>query len=144
VLNALYRGWSAFLFLLVIVQVGFAGYGAFSVAHNTDDNGTVDQDSFEDSFGLHIGFGYLVVLAGLIFLLIGIAAGVGKWRLGRHGLLALLLVIQVILAWIGEGVPQLGFLHPINAMFIFTLSGWIAWSEWKTSRRVGEPVAPAA
>jgi hypothetical protein len=144
VLNALYRGWSALVFLLVIVQVGFAGYGAFSVAHNTDDGGTVDEDSLENSFGLHIAFGYIVVLAGLIFLLIGVAAGFGRWRLGRHGLLALLLVIQVILAWIGEGVPQIGFLHPINALLIFTMAGWIAWSEWRTSRGVGEPVAPAA
>ena len=143
-LNALYRGWSALIFLLVVVQIGFAGYGAFSVAHNTDDGGTVDEDSLETSFGLHIGFGYIVVLAGLIFLLIGLAAGIGRWRLGRHGAIAGLLVLQVILAWIGEGVPQLGFLHPINASIIFFFAGWIAWSEWRTSRGVGEPVAPAA
>jgi hypothetical protein len=143
VLNALYRGWSALLFLMVIVQVGLAGYGAFFTANKVNDGGTVDQDTFDDGFGLHVGFGYLVVLAGLIFLIIGVAAGVGRWRLGRHGLLALLLVIQVILAWIGESVPGLGFLHPINAMFIFTLAGWISWSEWKTSRRIGQPSAPA-
>ncbi len=143
-LNALYRGWSALVFLLVILQVGFAGYGAFSVAHNVDDNGTVNQDSFDNSWNLHAAFGYLVVLSGLIFLVIGVIAGIGRWRLGRHGALAGLLVLQVLLAWIGFGVPQIGFLHPINAMLIFTLAGWIAWSEWKTSRGVAQPVAPAA
>jgi len=140
--NALYRGWSALMFLLIILQVGFAGYGAFSVANKADD-GTVDQDSFEDSFGLHIGFGYVVVLAGLIFMLIGIAGGVGKWRLGRHGLLALLLVIQVLLAWAGAAEPVVGILHPVNALLIFTVAGWIAWGEWKTSRGVAQPSAPA-
>jgi hypothetical protein len=143
VLNALYRGWSALVFLLVVVQVGFAGYGAFSVAHNTDNGGTVDEDSFGNSFGLHAAFGYIVVLAGIILMLIGIAAGLGRWRLGRHGLLALLLVIQVLLAWIAFDTPQVGFLHPVNALLIFTVAGWIAWSEWKTSRAVGQPVAPA-
>ena len=142
-LNALYRGWSALLFLMIILQVGFAGYGAFFVAHKTDNGGVVNEDTFEDGFGLHAGFGYIVVLAGLIFLLIGVAGGVGKWRLGRHGLLFLLLVLQVLLAWIAFETPQVGFLHPINALFIFTLAGWISWSEWKTSRGVAQPVAPA-
>jgi hypothetical protein len=142
VLRSLYVGWSALLFLLILVQVGFAGYGAFGVAKDVDDGVTVDEDRFEDLFGLHAGFGYLVILAGLIFLVIGVAAGIGRWRLGRHGLLALLLVLQLFLAWFGFEVPWVfGFLHPINALFIFTLAGWIAWSEWKRSRTLGSPAA---
>ena len=142
-MNALYRGWSALMFLLIILQVGFAGYGAFAIARDVGDAKTINEDKFEDYFGLHMGFGYLVVLAGLIFLLIGVAGGVGKWRLGRHGLLALLLVIQVLLAWIGSEQPVVGFLHPVNALLIFTVAGWIAWGEWRTSRGVAQPAAPA-
>jgi hypothetical protein len=134
VLRSLYIGWSALLFLLVLIQVGLAGYGAFAISRDVGDGKTVDEDRFEDLFGLHMGFGYIVILAGLIFLAIGVAAGIGRWRLGRHGLLALILVIQLFLAWIGGSVPELGFLHPINALFIFALSGWIAWTEWKSSR----------
>jgi hypothetical protein len=139
VLSALYRWWSALVFLLVILQVGFAGYGVFFIANRVDDGGTVDEDKFEDGFGLHMGFGYLVVLSGLILLLIGLAGGFGRWRLGWHGLLALFLIIQPPLAWIGGGVPELGFLHPINALIIFTLSGWIAWVQWQKSRTLGSP-----
>jgi hypothetical protein len=142
VLRSLYIGWSALVFLLVLIQVGLAGYGAFAIARDVDDGRTVDEDRFEDLFGLHIGFGYIVVLSGLILLLIGLAAGIGRWRLGRHGLLALLLVLQVILAWIGGSTPELGFLHPLNALLIFSVSGWIAWSEWRRSRVLG-PGAPA-
>ena len=142
-LRSLYIGWSALVFLLVLIQVGFAGYGAFAIARDVDDGLTVDEDRFEDLFGIHIGFGYLVVLAGLVFLLIGVAAGIGRWRLGRHGLLALLLVLQVVLAWIGASTPELGFLHPLNALAIFALSGWIAWSAWKSSRVFGRGVAAA-
>ena len=142
-LNALYRGWSALVFLMVILQVGFAGYGAFYAADKTDNGATVNSDTFDHGFVLHVFFGYMVVLAGLIFLLIGVAAGVGKWRLGRHGLLFLLLVLQVILAIASYSTPVIGFLHPVNALLIFTLAGWIAWGEWKTSRGVAQPVAPA-
>ena len=143
-MNALYRGWSALMVLLIVLQVGFAGYGVFAIARDAEDSKTIDKDKFEDYFGIHMGFGYLVVLAGLIFLLIGVAGGVGKWRLGRHGLLAVMLVIQVILAWIGSAVPEIGFLHPVNALLIFTVAGWIAWTEWRTSRGVAQPAAPAA
>lgn len=136
--RALYRWWSALLFLLIVIQVGFAGYGAFGVAKDVDDAGSVNEDRFEDLFGLHAGFGYLVILAGLIFLAIGVAAGLGRWRLGRHGLLALLLVVQLFLAWFGFEVPTVfGFLHPINALLIFALAGWIAWGEWQSSRTIG-------
>ena len=142
-MNALYRGWSALMFLLIILQVGFAGYGAFAIARDVGEAKTIDEDKFEDYFGIHMGFGYLVVLAGLIFMVIGVAGGIGKWRLGRHGLLALLLIIQVLLAWIGSEEPVVGFLHPVNALLIFTVAGWIAWGEWRTSRGVAQPAAPA-
>jgi hypothetical protein len=139
VVRALYRWWSALLFLLIIVQVGFAGYGAFYAASKLEDDGsTIDEDTFMDGFGLHSGFGYLVILTGLIFMVIGIAAGMGRWRLGRHGLLALLLIIQLLLAWFGFEVPYVfGFLHPINALLIFTVAGWVAWDEWRSSRTLG-------
>jgi hypothetical protein len=131
------------MFLLIILQVGFAGYGAFAIARDVGEAKTIDEDKFEDYFGIHMGFGYLVVLAGLIFMVIGVAGGIGKWRLGRHGLLALLLIIQVLLAWIGSEEPVVGFLHPVNALLIFTVAGWIAWGEWRTSRGVAQPAAPA-
>ena len=82
------------------------------------------------------GFGYLVILFGLLFMIIGLIAGIGKWRLGRHGLLFLLLFIQLWLAWIGFELPfPVGFLHPINAFLIAGLCGWIVWDE--TQRRRG-------
>ncbi|MBA3567394.1 MAG: hypothetical protein M3Q67_01875 [Actinomycetota bacterium] len=134
-MRALYRIWATLLFILVIVQVGLAGYGAFYAANKLEDEGsTIDEDVFFDGFGAHALFGYLVLLAGLIFLVIGVAAGVGKWRLGRHGVLFALLILQVLLAWVGFGVPAIGFLHPVNALLIFGLLGWIASNEWRMSR----------
>jgi len=128
----------------IVVQIGLAGYGAFYAANKLDDEGaTIDDDTFMDGFGFHAGFGYIVILLGLIFMLIGVAAGIGKWRLGRHGLLFLLLFIQLWLAWIGFEVPfPVGFLHPINAMLILSLSSWISWGEWQR-RKAGSAPPPA-
>ena len=134
-MRAVYRIWATLLLILVIVQVGLAGYGAFYAANKLDDDGsTIDEDVFSDGFGIHIGVGYLVVLAGLIFLVIGVIAGVGRWRLGRHGVVSGLLILQLPLAWIGYGVPAVGILHPVNALLIFGLLGWIVSDEWRMSR----------
>ena len=142
-LRAVYRWWAVLLFVLIVVQVGLAGYGAFYAASKLDGEGaTIDEDTFMDGFGLHAGVGYLVILAGLIFLVIGLIAGIGKWRLGRHGLLALLLIVQLFLAWFGFEEPVIGIFHPVNALVLFSLAGWTAWDEWRMSRAGTTPAAP--
>src|SRR5215210_5322820 len=141
-MTTVYRWWSWLLVLAVVVQVGFAGYGAFDVAGNVDE-GTVDDKSFEDSFGAHIGFGYLVVLIGLILLVVALIARPGRQRVWRSVALAGLLILQVLLAWIGFEVPVVGSLHPINALVIFGLSFWNAWEAWR-ARLERESVVAAA
>ena len=137
-MQTVYRFWAAIVFLAVVVQVGFAGYGAFDVA-KTVDEGTVNTDQFEDAFGLHIAFGYLVVLMGLVLLVLSLVARRGRREAG--GLFGLL-VLQVLLAWFGFEVPAIGFFHPVNALFIFGLSGWIAWTAWRG--RAATPAVPSA
>jgi hypothetical protein len=138
--RVVYRWWAVLLFVLVVVQVGFAGYGAFYAANKLDEEGsTIDDSTFADGFELHLALGYLTILAGLIFLVIGLIAGIGRWRLGWHGSLAGLLILQMLLAWFGYGVPAVfGFLHPVNALVIVGVSGMLAWNEWRGGR------APAA
>ena len=133
-LQPVYRFWAWLVFAAIILQVGFSGYGAFYVAHKVD-KGTVDENKFEDGFGLHAGFGYLVVLLGLILLVLALAGRVRGRRLGMTGLLFGLLIVQVLLAWFGFDVPVIGFFHPINALALFALSGWLA-----TSNRRAAPV----
>jgi hypothetical protein len=141
-MRAVYRVWATIVFLAIVVQVGFAGYGAFYVAHKVD-KGVVNESKFEDGFGLHAGFGYLVVLGGLVLLLIALAARVGKRRILQTLGLFGLLIVQVLLAWIGFGVPAVGALHPINALAIFAFAGYLASTEWrmKSAAPVAEPPA---
>jgi phosphoglycerol transferase MdoB-like AlkP superfamily enzyme len=143
-MRTVYRWWAAIVFLAVVVQVGFAGYGAFYVAHKVD-KGVVNESKFEDGFGLHSGFGYLVVLGGLVLLLLALAARTGKRRTLQSLGLFVLLIAQVLLAWIGFGVPAVGFFHPVNALAIFAFSGYLASTEWrmKDAALVAEPSTTA-
>ena len=142
-MRTIYWVWSMILFVAIVIQVGLAGYGAFYAASKLEDEGsTIDEDVFFDGFGLHAGFGYLVVLLGLVFLVLGVIAGIGRWRLGRHGLLFALLILQVLLAWFGFEAPVIGFFHPVNALLIFALSGSIAFHEWRLRKAGTSPALP--
>ncbi len=71
------------------------------------------------------------MLAGLLLVLIALGA-----RRGRRGVLHTaglfgLLVVQVLLAWFGFEVPAIGFFHPVNALLVFALSGWLAATAWR-------------
>jgi hypothetical protein len=136
-----YRVWAAIVAAAVVVQIGFAGYGAFYVANKVDD-APVNDDTFMDGWGLHSGFGYLVILLGLVFVLIALGARVGKRRVLRTLGLFGLMILQMLLAWFGFEIPVIGILHPINAFLILGLSGAIAYEAWRGPARV-EPVAGA-
>jgi hypothetical protein len=136
-----YRYWAAIVFLAVLVQVGFAGYGAFYAANKADDN-KITKKVFEHGFDMHSGFGYTVVLGGILLLLIALAGRLGRPRVMKALALAVLLVIQVLLAYLGFAVPALGFLHPINALAIFALSGEIAHSQWRGTATRGPAADP--
>ena len=130
-MKGVYRYWAWIVFAAVCLQIGFAGYGAFYAANAVGDN-PINEDKFEDGFGIHAGFGYLVVLLVLVYLLIAFGARVGKPRIIKNAVLFGLLILQVLLAWFGSAVPAIGFFHPLNAMVIAGLSGWLAWTYWHT------------
>jgi hypothetical protein len=136
-MRAVYRYWSWLVFLAVVVQVGFAGYGAFSVAGDVED-ASVDEDMFADAFGPHAALGYLVVLSSLILLIL---AAIARHRVKQSAILFGLLILQVLLAWFGFESPFIGFFHPVNALVIFALSGSIAFTEWQARKAASAPAA---
>jgi hypothetical protein len=143
--RTIYAVWSWILFAAIVIQVGLAGYGAFYAANKLGDEGaTIDEDVYFEGFVAHAILGYIVILAGLIFMIVGLVAGIGRWRLGMHGLLFGLLVLQLLLAWFGFEAPVIGFLHPVNALLLFTLSGTVAWREWRLRSGEQPAVAPAS
>jgi len=145
VFQGIYRVWVTILTAAVVLQIFFAGYGAFDAVHKLDKNGsTIDQDGFNKSFDPHIATGYFIWLGGIIFLLISFGTRT-KAKILRALGVALLLTLQVVLAWIGYGVPYVaGGLHPINAFVILAFLGSITYREWKGRSAESTEAAPAA
>ena len=144
VFRSLYKYWVSILTAAVVVQIFAAGYGAFDTADKTTGGGTVNEKSFEDSFGLHIGLGYLIFLGTIVLLLLSFGAR-GKQRIIRSAAAVGLLIVQILLAWTGSAVPDIfGGLHPINAFIILGLLGSTAYMEWKGRMDRAEPAMAAS
>jgi Family of unknown function (DUF6220) len=138
VLRTIYRYWTAVVFLAVLAQVGAAGYGAFYVAKRADDEGeTLSHKAFEHGWDFHAGFGYIAIFAMLILLALALLARLGRPRIWLPLALAVAGVLQVVWAEVGRSVNALGFLHPLNALAIFTLSGLIAHRAWRKVHAIG-------
>jgi hypothetical protein len=141
--RAIYRIWVTILTAAVVLQIFFAGAGAFDTADKvSSEGGVVDESSFEDSFGAHMGLGYLIFLGTLVLLLVSFGTRDRK-RIYRSLGVVGLLVLQILLAWTGSGVPWVfGGLHPLNAFVILGFLASITYREWKTKKEIAE-TAPA-
>ena len=145
VFQAIYRVWVAILTIAVVVQIFLAGYGAFYSAHKLEDEGSIiDDGAFHHGFVPHSALGYLIFLGTLVLLLLSFGARGG--RILRSLAVVGLVALQVVLAWIGSGVPYVaGGLHPINAFIILGFLGSITYREWKVEPKAAtEAPAPAA
>jgi hypothetical protein len=131
--RTVYRFWISILAVAVLVQIAFAGYGAFYATEKVHD-ATIDESTFEDGFGLHTGFGYLILLGVLLAVIIALLARPGKrtvlLTVGAFGLI----IVQVLLAWTGGTFPAVGALHALNALVIAGLLGSLAGQEWRMKR----------
>lgn len=131
-MRATFKYLVALFFVGVVAQVGLAGLGAFHTVSKNDD-GALAKEKAGDWFGPHAAVGYLLLLVALLLLIVAFAAREGRLRRGA-GLLFVLMIVQVLLAWLGGGVWALGFLHPINALAIFAVSAMLAAAEWRPAR----------
>ncbi|HEY6654403.1 MAG TPA: hypothetical protein VI028_09775 [Solirubrobacterales bacterium] len=141
--RTIHRWWATLLTLAVVVQIGFAGYGAFSAADKVS-NGSIDENTFEDGFGLHAALGYLILLAGLVLFLFSLGTR-NRSRILQSLLIFVLLVVQMVLGWTGAELPAvLGFLHPVNALIILALVGRMTGMMWREERMAAVPAAAPA
>lgn len=130
--RAIYKYWAALIFVGVIAQVGAAGYGAFTASHDLEDKGDVmTHHAFDNAWNAHGIIGTVVIAAMIILLVLGLIGRIGRPAIWWPLALAVAGVIQMFLAGLGTSVPGLGFLHPINALFLFALSGLIAHRAWR-------------
>ncbi len=135
------------MLVAVVVQIGFAGIGAFDALDKATAGTLNDDDAFYDSFNLHAILGTLLVLGSLLLFLLALAARVGKQRVLHSLGIFVLVVIQMVLGWSGQEQPELlGFLHPINALAILAALGILVQRQWMEhkagSRTGGATIAP--
>jgi len=141
--RGIYKYWVTILTAAVVLQIFFAGAGAFDTADKVD-GGTVDEDSFENSFGPHIGLGYLIFLGTLVLLLVSFGTR-SRQLILRAVAAVVLLIVQILLAWTGASVPfLLGGLHPVNAFIILGLLGSTTYLLWKGRMDTAEPAIATA
>ena len=150
-LRAIYRYWLTILWLAVIAQIAGAAYGAFYTAQKlgdqsgSDEHKIISEKTFDHGFGFHTGFGYLIFLGAVLLLLLSLVARLGKRQILLSLAVPLLVALQIVLAWISEGVHGVGILHGLNALVIFGFVGWMTGEQWRAKRAAtATQVAPQA
>jgi len=132
-MRVVFRWWAVVVFVAVLLQIAFAGYGAFYVVDKADDPPkTVTSDQVDHGFNPHSAFGYLVILLGILLVPLAFGAKVDRVRKQWSVVIAVLLVIQFFLAVLGWTWAPLGFLHPLNALAIAAVTGMLARIEWRS------------
>jgi hypothetical protein len=155
-MKALLRWWTIVIPFLVVVQVTLVGVGAFHATHTIDDKfgdtvppacdsacGKALNDSIGNWFGPHVAFGYLLVVFILLYAVVSLVSR-DRRQMKIGGITAGLFVLQVVLAWLGDGVAALGWLHPLNALVILGFTGRNAYEAWRERETVPTEVAAAA
>jgi hypothetical protein len=135
-----FRYLTSLLFLGIVVQVGFAGYGAFNALDKADD-ASVSQKTIENGFDPHGALGTIVVVLVLAALVARVEGTTRKWVTG----IFVLGIVQMLLAWGATNAAWVGFLHGINALAIYAAVAMLAHRVWSGSRVASETwTAPSA
>jgi hypothetical protein len=138
-LRTIFRYYAALYFIAVVVQIFFAGVGAFGVAGAADD-GSVNSDQVEDEFGPHGALGFFLGPGALLLFLLALGARLGRNRVLLSLLMVGLWLLQEILAGAGTDVKGIGGLHPVNGVVMLALAGYLAHGAWRRWTDLGEPV----
>jgi len=127
---------TSLFFVGVIVQFFLVGYGLFDMKHGA----TIDNAKSLDA---HRGVGFLLSdIGAVLILLLALLAWPPTKLLVRWIVLAVLAFVQGILAAAGFNHWVIGMFHPVNALILLGLSGYLAHYAWRAGRSAGE--APAA
>ena len=127
---------TSIFFLGVILQFFLVGYGLFDMKHGA----TIDNAKSLDA---HRSVGFLLSDIGSVLMLILVVLA---WPTPRKLLvgwivLAALAFVQGILAGVGYNHWVVGMLHPVNALILLGLSGYLAHYAWAT--RSSSPSSPS-
>ena len=129
-MRSAFRFTASLLSLAVVVQVGFAGYGAFH-AIDKADHASVTKKTIENGFDPHGFLGSIIVVLMIVLVVIAL---VGRIKIRVAAILLALGIVQMLLAWGASSVAWVGFFHGVNALLIAGLAGSLAGAEWREAR----------
>jgi hypothetical protein len=114
----------------ILVQVFLAGAALLQLGGNGD-------------FRTHMDFGYTWVgLASLAVVITAVVAKVGRRRILLSVLMLILYIVQTLLPAAKTSMPAVAALHPVNAMLLFAIAAWFAWTAWRDRDAVPAPSTP--
>jgi hypothetical protein len=106
----------------VVVQAAAIAFALFDIQHRVDDGNVYSKDSHNGGVALHSVLGNMVIpVIALLLLIVSFFAhipGGVKWAAITFGVL----VLQLVLAYAGDGLPAIGVLHGINAFVLATVA----------------------
>jgi len=129
-MGTLFRYLTSLLFVAVVVQVGFAGYGAFNAIDKAKNGATISKHTIENGYDPHGLVGTIVIVLMLLLLIVAAAGRLGGPWIKFAGALVLLGLLQFLFAYLGTVSAPLGFLHGINALAIYAVAGLVAHRAW--------------
>jgi hypothetical protein len=122
-MKAAYRVLAHLIALGVVIQATSVALGVFGLWHDVD-NGTVVDKDYEGNAGFMIhgvvGMMLIPLLAIALLVvafLVKVPDGV-KWA----ALVFAAVAVQIVVAFVGFGVPAVGALHGLNALVVFSLA----------------------
>ena len=121
VLERVHVAAAALFVVAIVVQVFLAG----AAIANLGGSG---------NFETHIGFGYTWIgLAALALLVTALVARRPRRDIGIVAAIFVLYIVQTALPTFKTSAPSVAALHPVNALFLFTLAAWYARRAWRAA-----------
>jgi hypothetical protein len=147
VARSVLKWFSAVYVIAIIVQVFLAGEGIFGL-NNIEHSDVCDKAGarcIADSKTLdpHRALGFFLTLPGaLLFLIVALLAWYPDKRVRIVSIVApILTFVQMILPGLGRWG---GAFHPLNAILVLALFGWLTHRLWHKQSEPDAPVTPAA
>jgi Family of unknown function (DUF6220) len=114
--------WSVLVWLVLCmlpIQFFLAGYGAFAFKHGT-------TNAHDSDWNAHMAFGSIIGLVVILVLIAGLLGRLPRRLTGMTVGLFVLMIVQIVLAEVGDSVSWIGALHPVNALLITGLTMGLA------------------
>lgn len=142
-MRATFRWLANVLFVAVVIQVGLAAYGAFNAIHKAE-HVRITKKTIENGFDPHGIVGTLILVVMLALVIVALAGRLGPFSVRLAGIAFGLGILQLILGIVSTSAPAVGFLHGVNALAIFAVTGLLAHRTSAAERAASPaPVAPA-